>query len=54
MTEDRRVDLALRLVGAVGTGFLRSIPYDYSNGNAVTGQLPAPPYFEILTNILTT
>ena len=45
---------ALFFVHTVGTGFLRSISYDYSNGNAVAGKLPAPPYFEILTNILTT
>ena len=35
---------ALFFVHTVGTGFLRSISYDYSNGNAVAGKLPAPPY----------
>lgn len=44
---------AALFVHTVGTDFLRAIAYDYSNGNSAGSALGTAPYFEVITNTLT-
>jgi amino acid transporter len=45
---------ALLLVNTIGASFLGSAATAYYNGSPVAGKLPGPPYFGVLTAVLTT